>query len=158
MPDETGTETTRPDTPVADGSLFGDAEDYGAAAIADEEDSGEETAQEASDDAEEQAGQLEDLKVVVSIKGGRVTIGVQRTSCDPHIESFDDQDPSGLAWRVSEVLERARAKWEDEPKHPTHERPAPPDGRQNRRGQGSARASRSEAEGDQQQPHTLSLF
>ena len=40
--------------------------------------------QAAGDDTEP----AEDLKVVVSIKGGRATIGVQRPSSDPHIESF----------------------------------------------------------------------
>ena len=43
------------------------------------------------EDAEEQAGQPENLKVVVSIKGSRATISVQRTSSDPHIETFDDR-------------------------------------------------------------------
>ena len=75
----------------------------------------------------------EDLKVVVSIKGGRATIGVQRPSSDPHIESFDDAELSGLAQEVTAVIERARARWEDEPKHPAHERPAPPARRRNRR-------------------------
>ena len=50
-----------------------------------------------ADDAGEQAvgdetGSSEDLKVVVSLKGGRATIGVQQPSSDPHIESFDDLD------------------------------------------------------------------
>ena len=54
-----------------------------------------------SDDAGGEAGASEtdtpdDLKVVVSIKGGRATIGVQQPSSDPHIESFDDPDLTGL--------------------------------------------------------------
>ena len=57
----------------------------------------------------------------MSIKGGRATIGVQRPSSDPHIETFDDRDLSGLTQEVSAVIERARAKWEDEPKYPAHE-------------------------------------
>ena len=100
MPDETGTETTRSDAPSADESLFGDAADDTAAAAAEEQDANEETEQdpEGADDAEEQAvgdetETSEDLKVVVSIKGGRATIGVQRTSSDPHIESFDEPGP-----------------------------------------------------------------
>ena len=60
----------------------------------------------------------DDLKVVVSIKGGRATIGVQQPSSDPHIETFDDLDVSGLTQEVSAVVERARARWEDTPKHP----------------------------------------
>ena len=34
------------------------------------------------------------------------------------------------------MVERARAKWEDEPKYPAHERPAPPARRRNRRAAG----------------------
>ena len=159
MPDEIGTETTRSDAPSADESLFGDAE------TAEEQDVDKETEQDpkGSDDIEGEAGASEtntpeDLKVVVSIKGGRATIGVQGASSDPHIESFDDQDLSGLAQEVLPVIERAKAKWEDEPKHPAHERPAPPARRRARREQGAAQAAAAEGETDQQQPETLRLF
>ena len=165
MPDETGTEATRSDAPSADDSLFGEAADDTEAAVADEQEADEESAQnpQGSDDAEEQAagdetGSSEDLKVVVSLKGGRATIGVQQPSSDPHIESFDDADLAGLTQEVPAVIERARAKWEDEPKHPAHERPAPPARRQTRRGQGPAQAGTAEGETEQQQPETLRLF
>ena len=170
MPDENGTERTRSDAPSADKSLFGDAADDTAAgtveeedsndAVPDEQDTDEETPQDGqgSDDAEEQAGQPEDLKVVVSIKGGRATIGVQQPSSDPHIETFDDLDLSGLTREALAVVERARAKWEDEPKYPAHERPAPPARRRTRRDQGTAPAGTAEEGADQQQPETLRLF
>ncbi len=161
MPDEVGTEATRSDAPSADDSLFGDAADDSEAAVSDEQDANEETAQEAqgSDDASEQdTGASEDLKVVVSIKGGRATIGVQQPSSDPHIESFDDLDESGLTQEVPAVVERARAKWEEEPKYPAHERPAPPARRRTRRSQGAAQAGAAEGETEQQQPETLRLF
>ena len=64
---------------------------------------------EGSDDADEEAGHLEDLKVVVSIKGGRATIGVQRPSSDPHIESFDGRNLSELTQEAQAAVERARA-------------------------------------------------
>ena len=153
--------------PSADESLFGDAADDTAAAVDQGEDSKGETEQDGqgSGDAGEQAAEdatesAENLKVVVSIKGGRATIGVQRTSSDPHIESFDDLDESGLTREVSAVIERARARWEDAPKYPAHERPAPPARRRNRRGQGEAQASDAEAgaEQEQQQQQTLRLF
>ena len=51
---------------------------------------------------------LEGLKVVVSIREGRAIIGVQRSSADPHIGSFNDSDASGLAQELSAVLERAK--------------------------------------------------
>ena len=160
MPDETGTETTRSDVPSAGDNLFGDAADDAAAAVADEQHANEEPAQDrqGSEDADEQAGQPEDLKVVVSIKGGRATIGVQRTSSDPYIQSFDDQDLSDLTQEVLPVIERARAKWEDQPREPAHARPVPPARRRPRRGQGSAQAEAAEGAADQQQPETLRLF
>ena len=161
MPDETGTEATRSDAPSADESLFGDTADDAANAVADEQDASEETEQEpqGSDDAGDEAGQPEDLKVVVSIKGGRATIGVQRPASDPHIESFDDGDLSGLTQEVSAVIERARAKWEDEPKYPAHARPAPPARRRPRREQGSAQGGAAqEGADDQPQPETLRMF
>ena len=160
MPDETGTEATRSDAPGADESLFGETAGDTEVAVVEEQDANEETAQDPqdADDAGEQAGSPEDLKVVVSIKGGRATIGVQRPASDPHIETFDDPDLAGLTQEVLPVIERARARWEDEPKYPAHARPAPPARRQPRRGQGSPQAGAAEGGADQQQPETLRLF
>ena len=172
MSDEVGTEATRSDLPSADESLFGDAADDRAAPVVREEDSndavsdepegGGETAQgeQGTGDADEQAAgeeteASEDLKVVVSIKGGRATIGVQQPSSDPHIETFDDLDVSGLTQEVPAVIERARARWEDAPKHPAYARPAPPARRRNRRGQ---EASTETSEETQAQQQTLRLF
>ena len=90
--------------------------------------------------------------------GARATIGVQRPASDPHIESFDDHDLSELTQQALAVVERARAKWEDEPRHPAHERPAPPARRQPRRGQAPAQTGAAEGGADQQQPETLRLF
>ena len=168
MPDEVGTEATRSDVPSADESLFGDPADDRAAPVVQEEDSndavpdepegGGETAQDEQGSGEETEA-LEDLKVVVSIKGGRATIGVQQPSSDPHIETFDDLDVSGLTQEVSAVVERARARWEDVPKHPAYARPAPPPRRRNRRGQGAAQAESTETpEETQAQQQTLRLF
>ena len=176
MPDEVGTEATRSDAPSADDSLFGDKADDTPAtaaeekdsddAVADEQDSNEESAQDpqGADDAGEQAvedetGSSEDLKVVVSIKDGRATIGVQQPSSDPHIETFDDLDVSGLTQELPAMVERARARWEDAPKHPAYARPAPPARRRNRRGQNAAQeASTETAEETQAQQQTLRLF
>ena len=100
----------------------------------------------------------EGLKVVMSIREGRVSIGVQQPSSDQYIESFDDRDVSELAQEVPAVLGRARARWEEAPKHPAYQRPAPSTGRRPRRGQGSAPAPSAEEEAAQQQPETLRLF
>ena len=160
MPDDNGMETTRSDAPSADENLFGEAADDTESAVADEQDANEESTQgpQGSDGDEEQGGQPEDLKVVVSIKGGRATIGVQRPSSDPHIESCDNPDLSGLTQEVSAVIERARARWENEPKYPAYERPAPPARRRNRRGQGAAQQATAAAAAEQQQQQTLRLF
>ena len=122
MPDERGTETARSDALSADESLSGGASDDAAAAVADEQDADTEAEQDqqGSDDAEEQTGAPEELTVIVSIKGGRATIGVQRTSSDPHIECFDDLDLSGLAKEVPAVVEGAKARWEEEPRYPAY--------------------------------------
>ena len=176
MPDENGTEAARSDAPSADETPIGDAADDKTAAAVDEPDSDAENApeQQAADDtgekveaektpqgsgdAEEGAASTDDLKVVVSIKGGRATIGVQKPSSDPHIETFDDADLSGLAQEVSAVTDRARARWEETPKHPAYERPAPPARRGNRRRQGAAQASTSEGAAEQEKAQTPRLF
>ena len=178
MPDEVGTEQTRSDAPSADDSPFGEAADDKAAAAVEEEDSTDQTEQDgqgsddageqdaddeapqdeqAADDAQGDASPSDDLKVVVSIKGGRATIGVQRPSADPHIETFGADDLSGLAQELVPVTERARAKWEDAPKHPAYERPAPPARNRNRRQQ-TAQATPAETEAAQAQQQTLKLF
>ena len=156
MPDEVGTKTTRSDAPNA--TVVKEEGDAATPAIEEEISKGE-TAQDpqGSPEASDEAGLQEELKVVVSIKGGRATIGVQRPSSDPHIESFDDPDLSGLAQEVLAVTERARASWEDASKHPAHVRPAPPR-RQRRRQQGTAQATTAEGGVDRQPPETPRLF
>ena len=178
MPDENGTETTRPGAPSANDVLFGDVAKEPATAVAEGADStehdakdanaeDEQGAQDAADagdkaEAEEKADADEnaenDLKVVVVIKGDRATIGVKGASSDPHIESFDGPDLSGLAQEIPEVVERARARWEEAPKHPAHVKPAPPAKRRNRRQQGSAAQAAATEEAEQAQPEAPRLF
>ena len=164
---------------------LGDAADETPAAVVDEQDSAEENEQgqetpdaagetDAAGESEqdkqgpaesgEQADGGEDapaneMKVVVSIKGGRAVIGVQQPSSDPHIEPFDDHDLPALAQEVPAVVERARARWEESPKHPAYERPAPPAKRRNnRRQQGTAQGTTTEAQEAETQQQTLRLF
>lgn len=172
MTEQTGTETTRSDAPSVDDSLFGETADETPAAVAGEQVPTEETEQDGqgpadaeTNDGEGEAAQGEepdasdDLKVVVSIKGGRAVIGVQRPSSDPHIETFDDQDLPALAQEVTAVVERARARWEEAPKHPAYERPAPPAKRRNnRRQQGAAQDATAETQEAETQQQTLRLF
>jgi len=165
------TEETADDAPaeVADELPAGDAtEDASDVETAGAPDGDTETAEQS--DAANAAGEqpapaetetTEELKVVLSIRGNRATIGVQRPSADPHIESFDDPDLFGLADEFPAVVARARARWEEEPMHPAYAKPAPPARQRNRRQQGTAQAATAEgeSEGEQQpQPETLRLF
>ena len=150
MADEKGTEATRSDAPSADDNLFGDKTDDAAPAAAVEEGDSNDAA------AGEQDAPPEDLKIVVSIKAGMATIGVQQPSSDPHIEMFNDGDLTGLTQETLAVVERARARWEDNPKHPAHVRPDPPAGR--RGGQGAAQDATGTAEESPAQQQTLRLF
>ncbi len=151
MSNENGTETPRSDSLGAAESLFGDTPADQTVAVAKEEDSKNETEQDSqgSEVAEDQtvegeASPTEDLKIVVSIKDGRATIGVQQPSSDAHIEAFDDPDLSGLVREVTAVIERARARWDEAPKYPAYARPAPSTRRRPPRDQGSAQASATE--------------
>lgn len=86
---------------------------------------------------------MEEVKVVIQLKQGRCTIAVQEGDHDPVMEvvpaaaSVAAVDPalatvpaalsvdSALA-AVPAVLERARARWVQNPKNPAYKRPAPP--------------------------------
>ena len=165
MLDENERESSRSDALRAYESLFGDTAAESAAATAGEQEIENKVEQEPkpSDDSKGEGREgntilAEELKVVVSIKEGRATIGVQRPSSDPHIESFDDPDLSGLAQEVLPVVERARVRWEGAPKYPAHARPAAATRRRGRGEQGPVQASTAEGEEAQQEPETLRLF
>ena len=111
MPDENGTEATRQDAVSVEESIFGDTAekaDDTPAEVVEEREAEEKAEQEpqVSEDTEEAAdAEAEDapsdeLKVVVSIKGGRAVIGVQQPSADPHIETFEGHDLPALAQEV----------------------------------------------------------
>ena len=108
MLDENGTEASREGALNAYESLFGDTVAAPPAELGKEQEVSIEPDQnqQGSDlDEEEQAVVAEiappdDLKVVVSIREGRASIGVQQLSSDPYIESFDDREVSKLAQEV----------------------------------------------------------
>ena len=181
MTDESGTEIHSSDVVSAEEFLLGYATDdtpadvggelpagdaaNGAPVDVDEEqDAGGETAEEPDiadgggvQPAQGETETTEELKVVLSIRGGRATIGVQQPSADPHIESFDDPDLFGLADEFPAVVARARARWEEEPRYPAYEKPAAPARRQRRR-EPVAVSATAEGEAEQPQPETLRLF
>ena len=180
MTDESGTEIHPSDVVSAEEFLFGhatddtpagvggelpagDAADDAPVDVDEEQDADGETAEEPDvadgggvQPAQGETETTEELKVVVSIRGDRATIGVQQLSADPHIESFDDPDLFGLADEFPAVVARAKARWEEEPRYPAYEKPAPPARRQRRR-EPAADTATAEGEVDQPQPETLRL-
>ena len=181
MTGENGTETQPLDVVNVEEFLFGTATDDAPADVGGEPPAGDatdeagdtEAAAEPDDDPETltepgfadageqptpaEAEATEELKVVLSIRAGRATIGVQRPSADPHIESFDDPDLFGLADQFPAVVARARAIWEEEPRHPAYVKPAPPPRQRNRRQQ-AADTPTADGETEQPQTETLRLF
>ncbi len=179
MSEEVGMEIATSEATMAGESLFGDKVDDPVTTAIEEQVSTEEAEREkqGSEDAdggtahgkepanetvapsgEEERRVSNELKVVVSVRKGRATIGVQRPSFDPHIESFEDYDLPGLAREVSTVVERARARWEEFPKHPEYARPAPTSRRRGRRRQEEGREATSEAESEDTQQQAMRLF
>ena len=100
----------------------------------------------------------EELKLVVSIRAGRSTIGVQRPASDPHLESDDALDLSSLLGRIPGVIERAQIRWREAPRYPGYARPAAPARRSGRRGQPASQGSVEEPETAAAQQQTLQLF
>ena len=173
MTDETGTESHSQDVVSAEEFLFGTVSDDAPADDAGEfpagdvtNDAGDTEIAGEPDVADADGGQTapadteasEELKVVLSIRSGRATIGVQRPSADPHIESFDDPDLFELADEFPAVVARAIAIWEKEPRHPAYVKPTPSPRQRNRRQQATAEAETTEGEAEQSQPETLRLF
>lgn len=155
MPDETKKETTCPDSQSADESPFGNVVDDAPVASVQARDANEKDTQGiggAGDGSDTDAP--EDLKVVVSMRGDKATIGVQCPSSDPHVESFDEADLNGLAREIWAVTERAKAKWQETPKNPAYARPAPLARRRNQRRRGAAQ----DATAETQEQQTLRLF
>ena len=182
MPDEKAQDATRSDNSSAEDSLFGEmAADEEPAAVAEKEDfeaemapddqrpgdggepdSHEDAARdgEGSGNAGDKSAPADELKVVVSMKGDRATIGVQQPASDPHIESFNTNAQFELGKEVVAVIERAKARWEDAPKNPAYVRPAPPAKRRNQRGrqQGETQEASVVEETAQPQPEAPRLF
>ena len=125
MPNENETEASRKDALNTYESLFGDTSADQTVTVANEEADKNETEQ-AQQDSE---------------------IGEDQTGGD------ETAPPKDLKV-VLAVVERARAKWEGEPKYPAHERPAASTRRRPRREQGSAQDSTAEEEAAQDQPQS----
>ncbi|MCY4623960.1 MAG: hypothetical protein OXC99_03030 [Chloroflexi bacterium] len=174
MAQVSSTDTPVPDATTTSAGLFGDDESSAPAAGAADEHATVEsteaeqdapdanTAEASPGDAGTEAAAAEELKVVVSVQGERAVIGVRRTGADPHIEAFDGRDLPALAREVPAVVERARARWEESPKHPAHTRPAPAKtatpAKRRQRGAQAQSESQAPQDGAEQQPEALRLF
>ena len=178
MSDENDTEASRKDALNAYEGLFGDTEPGADDAIAKKQDAKTGTGEEqqlGSEVAEERAGadesgpikdrtaddktsSSEDLKVVLSIKDGRATVGVQQPSSDPHVESVAYREISGIVQEDPAVVERASARWDEAPKYPAYMRPALPTRNRSRRERRSAQGPAVEGEGENTQQQALKLF
>ena len=66
----------------------------------------------------------DEIKVVISIKNGKNSVGVQAPSCDPIFQILDGGLETALA-RVPTLVEEARKKWAANPRNPRADLPAP---------------------------------
>ncbi len=65
------------------------------------------------------------LRVIITLRDGRGSIGLQRFGCDPFLTTTPDADlPNALA-RVPELLAAADGVWQERRQNPKYIRPAP---------------------------------
>ncbi len=67
-----------------------------------------------------------DLKIVISLRDGIATVGAQRSASDAHIASFARRDLASVIEDVLAVVERAKAKWDNQLLNPTFSQPKEP--------------------------------
>ena len=90
----------------------------------------EEETEEQEPVAEESVAQEEpkplsdDLKVVITIYGGKVLLGVQSPDCDPQYTTFEGTLPAALK-RVPKFVAEAREKWTASRRNPKANLPKP---------------------------------
>ena len=60
---------------------------------------------------------MEELKVVISLKGEKGFVGVQAPNCDPVFSPFEGGLEQALE-RVPGLVSEAREKWEQSPRYP----------------------------------------
>lgn len=60
---------------------------------------------------------MEEMKVVITLKGNKGSIGIQSPDCDPVI-SIHEGDLQSLLEMVPTVVEEANRKWDSNPRYP----------------------------------------
>ena len=69
---------------------------------------------------------MDEIKVVVTLKGNKGSIGIQSPNCDPVI-SIHEADLQSLLEMVPAMVEEARRKWDSNPRYPKSDfKPEPP--------------------------------
>ncbi len=66
-----------------------------------------------------------ELKIVITLKEGRGTIGVKSPDCDPVLVNFEGELDEALKG-VPELVKKAEEQWAQSPQYPKGEVPAPP--------------------------------
>ena len=64
-----------------------------------------------------------ELKIVLHLRDGRTSAGVWQPGADVHLETFMETDMSILLAELPGLLERARARWNENPLRPKYEPP-----------------------------------
>ena len=118
-----------PDSTNAAADEVGDARSAGV-----EGDTGEDKL-EATEETPQTAPTGDDLKVVLSLREGLATIGVQQPNADVFFENFPGLGILDLTDEIPAVIARARAHWDESPKNPAFQRPAAPRKSQRKKGQ-----------------------
>lgn len=68
---------------------------------------------------------MNQIKVVISLKDSRGAIGIQAPDCDPILTVFEGDLETALA-RVPELVQQARDKWAENARYPKADLPKPP--------------------------------
>ena len=112
QPEDTGAENPQS---VEAGEKEQDDDNAGEGESNGEEADGNETSGEETDPAE--------LKIVLHVRNGRANAGVWRPGTDPHLEVFLETDTDVLMNELPGLIERAQARWADNPMRPKYDPP-----------------------------------
>ena len=77
------------------------------------------------DEADGEEAEPTELKVVLHVRNGRANAGVWRPGADPHLEVFLETGVDVLLSELPGLIERARARWADNPMRPKYSPPKP---------------------------------
>lgn len=65
-----------------------------------------------------------ETKIIITHRGNRASIGIQKTSCDPGFFTTEGDIKTALL-HIPEYIEEAERKWQTNPLYPKAELPAP---------------------------------